>query len=286
VVHRDIMLTKSGAKLMDFGLARAPAASLGNLSASNSLATMSQPLTMEGTIVGQLEGKEADKRSDIFALGSVLYEMITGKRAFEGKTTSSTIASILAAEPKPLSTMQPLSPPSQMEHVIATCIARDPDERWQSCADVSRQLQWAAKEPKAAEVSRRSGKVLSTLLAAGLMIAAAFVAGTRWSKGPGHLSQFDVNPPPDTYFNFRGLSGPPIPSPDGSKIAFVAFRQGKSGTAGLRLRSLDSTEARLRGSWQPSELHCLRMVDGWPIARVNPACPKSTSCLSGLRRGG
>ena len=190
--------------MMDFGLAKAPAASLGNLSASNSLATMSQPFTTEGTIVGtiqymapeQLEGKEADKRSDIFALGSVLYELITGKRAFEGKTTASTIASILAAEPKPLSTMQPLSPPPQMEHVIATCIAKNPDERWQSCADVSRQLQWAAKQPKAAEVSRRSGKLLWTLLAAGLMIAAAFVVGTRWSKGPAHLSQFDVNPPP------------------------------------------------------------------------------------------
>ncbi len=256
VVHRDlkpgnIMLTKSGAKLMDFGLAKAPAASLGNLSGSNSLATMSQPLTTEGTIVGtiqymapeQLEGKEADKRSDIFALGSVLYEMITGKRAFEGKTTASTIASILAAEPKPLSAMQPLSPPA-LEHVIATCIAKDPDERWQSCADVSRQLQWAAKEPKAGEVSRRNGKLLWTLLAAGVMIAASFVVGARWSKGPARVSQFEVNPPPNTYFNFRGLAGPPVPSPDGSKIAFVAFTQGKSGTAGLWLRALDSTEAR------------------------------------------
>jgi serine/threonine protein kinase len=135
VVHRDlkpgnIMLTKSGAKLMDFGLAKATAAPLANLSGSNSLATMSQPLTTEGTIVGtiqymspeQLEGKEADKRSDIFALGSVLYEMVTGKRAFGGKTTASTIASILAAEPKPLSAIQPLSPPA-LDRVIATCIA-------------------------------------------------------------------------------------------------------------------------------------------------------------------
>jgi eukaryotic-like serine/threonine-protein kinase len=256
VVHRDlkpgnIMLTKSGAKLMDFGLAKAPAAPLGNLSGSNTLATMSQPLTTEGTIVGtiqylapeQLEGKEADERSDIFALGSVLYEMVTGKRAFEGKTTASTIASILAAEPKPLSAMQPLSPPG-LEHVIATCIAKDPEERWQSCADVSRQLEWVAKEPKAAEISPRSSKFLCTLLAAGVMIAAAFLLGTQWSKVPARVSQFEVNPPPNTYFNFRGLSGPPVPSPDGSKIAFVAFTPGKTGTAGLWLRSLDSTEAR------------------------------------------
>ena len=256
VVHRDlkpgnIMLTKSGAKLMDFGLAKAPAAPMGNLSGSNSLATMSQPLTTEGSIVGtiqymapeQLEGKEADKRSDIFALGSVLYEMVTGKRAFEGKTTASTIAAILAAEPKPLSAVQPLSPPA-LEHVIATCIAKDPDERWQSCADVSRQLEWVAKAPKPVELRPRGSRLIWSMTAAALLIAAAFWLGMRWSKVPARVSQFEVNPPPNTYFNFRGLSGPPVPSPDGSKIAFMAFRPGKTGTAGLWLRSLESTEAR------------------------------------------
>jgi serine/threonine protein kinase len=256
VVHRDlkpgnIMLIKSGAKLMDFGLAKAPVGPLGSVSSSQSLATVSQPLTTEGTIVGtiqymapeQLEGKEADKRSDIFALGSVLYEMVTGKRAFEGKTTASTIAAILAAEPEPLSTVQPLSRLA-LEHVIATCIAKDPDERWQSCADVSRQLEWVAKDRQPAERPARSSSFLWTLPAAALLIAAAFWLGIRWSKVPVRVSQFEVNPPSSTYFNFRGLSGVPVPSPDGGWVAFVAFTQGKSGTAGLWLRSLESTESR------------------------------------------
>lgn len=140
VVHRDlkpsnIMLTKSGAKLMDFGLAKAPAA-VGSASSSNSLATMSRPLTVEGTIVGtfhymapeQVEGKEADARSDIFSLGAVLYEMVTGRRAFEGKTTASTIAAILASEPKSICTLQPMFPPG-LDHVVKACLEKDPDER-------------------------------------------------------------------------------------------------------------------------------------------------------------
>jgi eukaryotic-like serine/threonine-protein kinase len=131
VVHRDlkpsnIMLTKTGAKLMDFGLAKPAVVAVGAGSSSDPMATMSPPLTAEGTIVGtfqymspeQVEGKEADARSDIFALGTVLYEMITGKRAFLGKTTANTIAAIMAAEPKPISALHPMSPPVR-EHVIA-----------------------------------------------------------------------------------------------------------------------------------------------------------------------
>src|SRR6266852_1668643 len=157
VVHRDlkpsnIMLTKTGAKLMDFGLAKTMVP-IGESSAS--LATMSRPLTTEGTIVGtfqymspeQVEGKEADVRSDIFALGAVLYEMITGHRAFEGKTTASTIAAILAAEPKPISVVQPMSP-AVLETVVKACLAKDPDERLQTVHDVKLQLKWIESDSK------------------------------------------------------------------------------------------------------------------------------------------
>src|ERR1700758_3703578 len=157
VVHRDlkpsnIMLTKSGAKLMDFGLAKAAVAAVGASSSSDSLATMSQPLTEQGTIVGtfqymspeQVEGKEADSRSDIFSLGAVLYEMVTGKRAFEGKTLVSVAASILEKEPEPIRTVQPLTPAS-LERVVRKCLAKDPDARWQSSGDLASELRWIAE---------------------------------------------------------------------------------------------------------------------------------------------
>jgi serine/threonine protein kinase len=157
VTHRDlkpgnIMLTKSGAKLMDFGLAKATAAntqSPSTLTMSLSGPPAEQPLTARGTLVGtfqymspeQLEGHDADARSDIFALGAVLYEMATGKRAFEGKTVASTIAAILASEPAPITSLQPMSPP-ELERMVRTCLAKDPDDRFQTVHDLKLQLRW------------------------------------------------------------------------------------------------------------------------------------------------
>src|SRR5437016_3009925 len=142
IVHRDlkpgnIMITKSGAKLLDFGLAKSgatPALAAAEL-------TERKPLTAEGTIVGtfqymapeQLEGQPADARTDIFAFGTVLYEMATGKRAFEGKTRTSLIAAIVSGEPKPMSQLQPLAPLA-FENVVRKCIAKNPDDRWQCAA--------------------------------------------------------------------------------------------------------------------------------------------------------
>src|SRR5437867_7783347 len=157
IVHRDlkpgnIMLTKSGVKLVDFGLAKLAAVSPANSSVSILQTQAGLNLTQEGTILGtfqymapeQLEGTEADARSDIFAFGSVLYEMATGQKAFSGKSQASLIASILSAEPPAISTIQPMTPPA-LDPVVKTCLAKDPDDRWQTAHDVMLQLKWIAE---------------------------------------------------------------------------------------------------------------------------------------------
>jgi eukaryotic-like serine/threonine-protein kinase len=148
LIPANIMLTKSGAKLMDFGLAK-PALMVMEVGSSATMPTVSKALTEEGTIVGtlqymspeQLEGKEADARSDIFALGAVLYEMFTGWQAFTGRSRASVIAAILTAEPPPISQLQPLSPPI-LDHLVKRALAKDPGERWQTAHDLASELRW------------------------------------------------------------------------------------------------------------------------------------------------
>src|SRR2546427_1632480 len=164
VTHRDlkpsnIMLTKSGTKLLDFGLAKlkqetAPA----NISLSK-LPTAQDNLTAQGTILGtlqymapeQLEGKEVDACTDIFAFGVVVYEMATGKKAFEGKSQASLIAAILEREPSAMSTLCPVSPPA-LDRAVKRCLAKDPDDRWQSVRDLSQELKWIAESGAQAAV--------------------------------------------------------------------------------------------------------------------------------------
>src|SRR5882724_200865 len=168
IVHRDlkpanVMLTKTGAKLLDFGLAK-PNAALASPAAVDA-PTLSKSLTEEGVIVGtfqymapeQLEGKETDGRTDIFALGALLYEMGTGRSAFSGASRASIIAAIMNSEPAPISAVQPLSPPA-LDPVVQTCLAKEPDERWQTAHDVRLQLEWIRDAGSQAGVPRVEGR--------------------------------------------------------------------------------------------------------------------------------
>jgi eukaryotic-like serine/threonine-protein kinase len=266
VIHRDlkpgnIMLTKAGAKLMDFGLAKSvPAQALpaSSLTMTASGPSPGRPLTAEGVILGtfqymspeQVEGKEADARSDVFALGAVLYEMATGKRAFEGKTTASVIAAVLERDPPPVSTVQPMSPPA-LDRVVKTCLAKDPDERFQSVHDVKLQLKWIAEGGSQAGVptpvaTRRKNREnlawsLTSLFA---ILVAAVVLWTYLhprTSAAGPVLAF-VPPPRDTRFLAFGLgSGPAVISPDETKLAFTAIDQ--NAVIKLWTRSLKANDA-------------------------------------------
>jgi len=257
VVHRDlkpgnVMLTKAGAKLMDFGLARAAGLAAAAPGVMTESPTVSRPLTKEGTIVGtfqymapeQLEGKEADARSDLWALGCVLYEMATGQRAFEGKSQASLISAIMKDEPGPIAELAPLSPPA-LERLVRQCLAKDADERWQSAADLGRELRWLAEAgsqagvPAPVAARRRARGRLAWVLVAVLAVAAASL-GTwqlrqREAKSPALA--FDIELPSDLQYVMT-----PTLSPDGRWLVFAAYDS--TGSAGLWLRPMGGREVR------------------------------------------
>src|ERR1700730_11295978 len=200
ITHRDlkpgnIMLTKSGTKLLDFGLAKlkqeaAPA----NVQLSQ-LPTANEPLTAQGTIVGtlqymapeQLEGKEVDARTDIFAFGAVVYEMATGKRAFEGRTQASVIGAIMSSEPPVISSLQPMTPPA-LDRVVKRCLAKDPDERWHSAKDLCDELKWIAEGglqagvPAPVASRRKLWQSLAWGIAAIAIVIAALATSVLYSR--------------------------------------------------------------------------------------------------------
>jgi len=237
IVHRDlkpanVMITKSGAKLLDFGLAKP--ASIGI--ASEATTMLGAPLTEQGMILGtfqymapeQLEGLEADARTDIFALGALLYEMATGRRAFEGSTKTSVIAAIVTGQPTPISTLQPLVP-AALEHLVQKCLEKDPDDRWQSAHDVAEQMRWLTSSsailrgPVVESITR--SRRLRRRLALAAAILAAGVAGALVQRYAFHSTPPIPRP---RNLTFSGLDWAPTASPDGKSIAFVSLRDGSS----------------------------------------------------------
>ncbi|HUP60689.1 MAG TPA: protein kinase [Thermoanaerobaculia bacterium] len=255
VVHRDlkpgnVMITRAGAKLLDFGLAKTA------FDLVDDGATVHKPLTQEGTLLGtfqymapeQLETANVDARSDIFALGALLYEMATGRPAFEGKSKASLIAAIVKEQPPPMSEVQPLTPLS-FEHVVAKCLAKDPEDRWQSARDVAQELRWIGESgsqvnvaaPLAARRTRRDRLAWSVAAIAGIAALAAgalaWRAMTRVESSP--VMRFSAPNtiaarPGDTY-------GIIAVSPDGWEIIYAAT---VGTTKMLFRRAIDQFEAK------------------------------------------
>ena len=201
IVHRDlkpanVMLTKSGAKLLDFGLARTAAEEPAPLDGLTTHPTQVKPLTQEGMILGtfqymapeQLEAQAVDARTDIFALGAVLYEMATGRRAFEGKNRASLIAAIVSSHPPAIATVVPVAPPA-LDHVVKRCLEKEPDDRWHSAHDVAGELRWISEAGSQAGVAapvtlrRKSRERIAWILAAVMTIAAIAAVVLRREGG-------------------------------------------------------------------------------------------------------
>jgi Tol biopolymer transport system component len=259
ITHRDlkpgnIMLTKSGTKLLDFGLAklRGPQAAVANLSA---LPTEGSNLTAQGTILGtlqymapeQLEGKEVDARTDIFAFGVVVYEMATGKKAFEGKSQASLIAKILETDPPPISSLQPMTPPA-LDRVVKKCLAKEPEKRWQAASDVCDELKWIAEGgtlTSTAAVAAPVGKNwLRTTLWAGVAAVACVGVGVAvWflkPAAPKVVTRFVMSLPEGQRLqdNFSALAI----SPDGTRLVYSAGPGNL--TSRLYVRAMDGLEAQ------------------------------------------
>lgn len=302
IAHRDlkpgnIMLTKSGAKLLDFGLAKPVAALVarvgetGSLTPSTPTLTLASvtsqpdPLTQQGKVMGTfqyvapevLQGKDADARSDIFALGAVLFEMISGKPAFTGKSQLSVMTAILEKEPERIAQV-----PAPLEHVVHTCLSKHPAERWQSAHEVARELRWVEQggmQPAGTELKVGMWGFWRIAAGIGTVAIALAIAATYYAVRPTPKSRLVASllPPVDVFPDNSGRNGPPQISPDGNRLAFVGCKTSaaSSSITGGKLcsiwtRSLRSTDAHELGGtsggyfpfWSPDGSDIAFFADG------------------------
>jgi eukaryotic-like serine/threonine-protein kinase len=300
IVHRDlkpanIILTKSGAKLLDFGIAKVGVGAVSS-SAIAALTTTSPPVTARGTILGtfqymspeQLEGGEADARSDIFAFGAMLYEMVTGRRAFEGKSATTVISAIMTTNPPPITTAAPLAPVA-LDHVVRTCLAKDPDERFQSAHDLLVDLRWIREGgsqtgASAPIVARRKVRErVAWAVAATALVVTSILATVHFKEAAPELRPVRLHIVPPDGMSFRN-SDVALISPDGHRLVFTGMHAGGNSMVWMRplastvAQPLPGTEGATQPFWSPDSRSVAFFADG-QLKRVEASGgPVQTIC--------
>ena len=317
ITHRDVkpgnvMVVKAGCKLLDFGLAKfspRPSSAVTSLPAE----AQQSPQTARGTILGtvqyiapeQIEGSEVDRRADIFAFGAVLYEMATGRKAFEGKSQASLIAAILLSEPPAVSTLLPLAPRG-LDHLVRRCLARDPEERWQTALDIKKELEWIAGGESEAmpllHTSQSTFRMRASLwwgiaaIGIGLALTLAAVLLRPKETASNLNAHFLITAPAGTALAPSLPYGAPAVSPDGSLVVFAVTSEGKTL---LYVRPLNSVEATpLAGTdnahhpfWSPNnrtigffaegKLKTVELAGGAPMVLCNVGDPRDNQGKGG-----
>ncbi len=312
LIHRDlkpsnVMLTKEGAKLLDFGLAKlqAPVTGLGG---NSDVTRTTTPLTEKGSIIGtlqymspeQLEGEEADSRSDIFSFGAMLYEMVTGKRAFTGGSKASLIASVLKEQPKAVSEIQPLAPP-MFERIIKQCLAKDKDDRWQTAGDLKHAIEWIAEGGSQVGIPRTVSRKRKLRERVGISLTFVLLLSTLYlgyeyamnAMQPQEVVKSYINPQEGfRYANYVG--GQFALSPDGTKLAYAAVDTTAGSKRQLWIQSLNSLSAiSLPGTenarfpfWSPDSRYVAFFDDNNLKKILATGGPALTLCKADQGRGG